>query len=98
DDLVTGFQTCALPILLEEKATQQHAFFEWLEKISTGLNLDDPVWLRDVSRHYLSRKEPKEDWQAKFEQIHAIRRSRRLDSGWEGIGRASCRESDATGG
>jgi hypothetical protein len=70
-------------LVLEEKATQQHAFFEWLEKISTGLNLDDPVWLRDVSRHYLSRKEPKTDWQAQFEQIHAIRRSRRLDSGWE---------------
>jgi len=70
-------------LVLEEKATQQHAFFEWLDKISTSLNLDDPVWLRDVSLHYLSRKEPKEDWQAKFEQIHAIRRSRRLDSGWE---------------
>src|SRR6266566_8560014 len=70
-------------LVLEEKATQQHAFFEWLDKISTGLNLDDPVWLRDVSRHYLSRKEPKEDWPAQFEQIHAIRRSRRLDSGWE---------------
>jgi hypothetical protein len=70
-------------LVLEEKATQQHAFFEWLEKISTGLNLDDPVWLRNVSRHYLSRKEPKTDWQAQFEQIHAIRRSRRLDSGWE---------------
>jgi hypothetical protein len=70
-------------LVLEEKATQQHAFFEWLEKISAGINLDDPVWLRDVSRHYLSRREPKTDWQAQFEQVHAIRRSRRLDSGWE---------------
>jgi hypothetical protein len=70
-------------LVLEEKATQQHAFFEWLEKISAGINLDDPVGLRDVSRHYLSRREPKTDWQAQFEQVHAIRRSRRLDSGWE---------------
>jgi hypothetical protein len=69
--------------VLEEKATQQHAFFEWLEKISAGLDLDDPRWLRDVSRQYLSRKEPKTDWQAEFEPIHAIRRSRRLDTGWE---------------
>jgi hypothetical protein len=68
---------------LEEKATQQHAFFEWLEKISTGLDLENPVWLREVSRHYLSRKEPKTDWQAQFSQIHSIRRSRRLASGWE---------------
>jgi hypothetical protein len=69
--------------ILEEKSTQQHAFFEWLEKISAGLDLDDPVWLREVSRHYLSRKEPKTNWQAQFSQIHSIRRSRRLESGWE---------------
>lgn len=69
--------------VLEEKATQQHAFFEWLDKISTGLSLDDPAWLREVSRHYLSRKEPKNDWQAQFGEVHSIRRSRRLESGWE---------------
>src|SRR5438128_7311119 len=69
--------------VLEEKATQQHAFFGWLEKISAGLDLDDPTWLREVSRHYLSRKEPKTDWQAEFDQVHSIRRSRRLESGWE---------------
>jgi hypothetical protein len=44
---------------------------------------DDSVWLRDVSRHYLSRKEPKTDWQAQFAQVHTIRRSRRLETGWE---------------
>ena len=46
--------------VLEEKATQQHAFFEWLDKISTGLNLDDPAWLRQVSLHYLGRREATE--------------------------------------
>jgi hypothetical protein len=70
-------------LVLEEKATQQHAFFEWLEKISAGFDLDDPAWLREVSQHYLSRKEPKVDWLAQFSQIHAIRRSRRRESGWE---------------
>jgi hypothetical protein len=70
-------------LVLEEKGTQQHAFFEWLDKISSGLDLDNPDWLREVSRHYLSRKEPKEDWQAAFDQTHSIRRSRRLESGWE---------------
>jgi hypothetical protein len=34
-------------VVLEKKATQQHAFFEWLEKISEHLNLEDPAWLRD---------------------------------------------------
>jgi hypothetical protein len=70
-------------LVLEEKGTQQHAFFEWLDKISTGLDFDNPTWLRDASRHYLNRKEPKSDWHAAFDQIHSIRRSRRLESGWE---------------
>jgi hypothetical protein len=70
-------------VVLEEKATQQDAFFEWLDKISAGLDLDDPIWLREVSRHYLSRKEPKTDWQVQFANVHSIRRSRRLDEGWE---------------
>jgi hypothetical protein len=70
-------------LVLEEKATRQHAFFEWLEKISTGLDLDSRDWLREVSRHYLSRREPKLEWQAHFDRISSIRRSRRLESGWE---------------
>ena len=70
-------------LILEEKGTRQGAFFEWLEKISKGLDLEAPHWLRDVCRHYLSRKEPKEDWQAQFEQIQSIRRSRHLERGWE---------------
>jgi hypothetical protein len=70
-------------LVLEEKGTQQHAFFEWLDKISTGLDFDNPDWLREASRHYLNRKEPKSDWQAAFDQIHSIRRSRRIESGWE---------------
>lgn len=70
-------------VVLEQKATQQHAFFEWLESISKQLDLDDPRWIRDVSRHYLSRKDPKVDWQIEFERAHSIRRSRRLEEGWE---------------
>src|SRR5262249_29751007 len=67
----------------EHKDTQQHAFFEWLEKITAGIDLEDVHWLPKVSQHYLSRKEPKTDWAAAFAQINGIRRSRRLDEGWE---------------
>ncbi len=70
-------------LILEEKATQQHAFYEWLDKISAGFNLDDPAWLRDVSLHYLSRIDPKVEWLEQFKEIQAIRRSRRLAEGWE---------------
>lgn len=69
--------------VLEEKATQQEAFFEWLEKISVGLDLDDPAWLREVSLHYLGRREPKTDWLEQAGAVRDIRRSRRLESGWE---------------
>jgi len=69
--------------VLEQKATQQHAFFEWLEKIGANLDLDDPAWLRDVSLHYLGRKEPKVNWPAEFARVHSIRRSRRLGPGEE---------------
>ena len=43
-----------------------------------NLDLTDPTWLREVSLHYLSRKEPKVNWQAEFAGVHSIRRSRRL--------------------
>jgi hypothetical protein len=69
--------------ILEEKATQQDAFFQWAEKMSEDIDLDDPRWLPEVSRHYLIRKEPKTDWDATFAQLHSIRRSRHFDSGWE---------------
>jgi len=70
-------------VVVDEKATQQLAFFEWLEKVGAGLDFEDDKWLRDISVHYLGRKEPKVDWQAQFEGVHGIRRSRRLESGWE---------------
>jgi hypothetical protein len=70
-------------VVIEQKATGQNAFFEWLDKTSGDLDFDDPGWLNVISRHYLSRKEPKVDWLPTFDAAHAIRRSRRLDSGFE---------------
>jgi hypothetical protein len=70
-------------VMLEQKATGQHAFFEWIDKTSAAINFDDAGWLIEVSRHYLSRKEPKVDWQAHFAATHSIRRSRRIDTGFE---------------
>jgi hypothetical protein len=70
-------------VVLQEKATQQDAFFQWVEKISASIDPDDPRWLLEISRDYLSRKELKTDWNAAFSQLHSIRRSRRLENGWE---------------
>lgn len=69
--------------VLEGKATGQHAFYEWLDHVSEKLNFDDPGWLREVSLHYLGRKEPKVDWAEILRNAQSIRRSRRLESGWE---------------
>ena len=69
--------------ILEEKATQQDAFFQWVERIGATLDLDDPRWLKDVSLHYLARKDPKSDWDGMAPGIRSIRRSRRLETGWE---------------
>lgn len=57
-------------VVLEQKATQQHAFFEWLEKVGAHLDLENPAWLRELSLHYLSRKEPKINWPAEFAGVH----------------------------
>jgi hypothetical protein len=69
--------------VLEQKATGQRAFFDWLEGVSAGLDLDDPRALWEISRHYLGRTQPTVDWGAQLAQVHAIRRSRRLETGWE---------------
>jgi hypothetical protein len=69
-------------VVLEERATQQDAFHQWVERISASLDLDDPRWLFEVSRHYLARQEPKTDWDALFAQARSIRRSRLLETGY----------------
>jgi hypothetical protein len=69
--------------VVEEKATHRHAFFEWLDKVTAALDFENPVWLRDISLHYLGRREPKVNWLEQFGAIHAIRRSKRLTEGWE---------------
>lgn len=48
-----------------------------------GPDLEHADYLREISQHYLSRKEPKADWHVVFTLIHTIRRSRRMESGWE---------------
>ncbi len=69
--------------VLEQKATQKEAFFDWLENTSADLNFDGDRWLRDISMHYLARKEPQAGWPSIFQDVHDIRRSRRIEEGWE---------------
>jgi hypothetical protein len=83
-ELIKSLRTAdASFVILEEKATQQHAFFEWLEATSAHLDFDESEWLMQASMHYLGRKEPKVHWEDQFQNIGSIRRSRFLEEGWE---------------
>src|SRR5437763_16079083 len=68
----------------EEKKTARQVCFEWLERLGQELDFeDDTAWMIEASRSYLERREPKADWAEVFEGLRAVRRSQRLDAGWE---------------
>lgn len=68
----------------EERSAARQVFFEWLERLGQGLDFgSDEAWLPAAAREYLRRREPKTDWDAAFEGVRHVRRSRRLEEGWE---------------
>lgn len=69
--------------ITEAKATQRDALFDWLAKTGTALDPDSPGWLLESAHHWLGRRLPKEDWAAIFQEVQAIRRSRRIEEGFE---------------
>lgn len=69
-------------LVLEGKSSHDEAFFTWLEKMAR-LDSEDEKWIRDVTKGFLERKMPKTDWDEVFSGIYMIRRSARLDEGWE---------------
>ena len=70
--------------ITEEKKTARQVFFEWLERLGQTLDFeDDAAWMVAAARAYLERREPGEDWGAAFEGARAVRRSQRLEAGWE---------------
>jgi len=68
----------------EEKKTARQVFFEWLERLGQELDFeDDNAWMPEAARAYLQRREPKTDWAEVFDGARAVRRSHRLEEGWE---------------
>ena len=71
-------------LFTEEKTTARQVFFEWLERLGQTLNFeDDEAWMLEAARAYLERREPKADWAAAFGGARAVRRSQRVEEGWE---------------
>ena len=70
--------------LHEEKHTSRQVFFEWLERLGQELDFEtDAAWMPAAAREYLRRREPKTDWAEVFEGARQVRRSQRLEEGWE---------------
>jgi hypothetical protein len=69
--------------VIEEKSTERDALYQWLAKTSASLDMESRGWLLEAARHWLGRRSPKEDWAAIFKQVRFVRRSRRLDEGFE---------------
>jgi hypothetical protein len=70
-------------LLIEDKSDRRTIFFDWLDTLRRNLDLDDESWLLDTTSAFLARKEPKTDWAEIFNGLRVIRRSQRLDEGWE---------------
>jgi hypothetical protein len=69
--------------VVEVKSDKRTVFFDWLDTLLGNLDLDDETWLLETARAYLARLEPKTDWTEVFAGLHTIRRSQRLETGWE---------------
>jgi hypothetical protein len=70
--------------LLEMRATTRAVFFEWLDTLGRELDFeDDAAWMIEATRAFLERREPKTDWGEIFKGVRAVRRSHRLEEGWE---------------
>jgi hypothetical protein len=51
--------------------------------LGRALDFETDEWLISVTRAFLERLEPKTDWAEVFEGLRAVRRSHRLEEGWE---------------
>ncbi|HEV2911732.1 MAG TPA: hypothetical protein VGX92_00330 [Pyrinomonadaceae bacterium] len=67
----------------EKKSTRRAVFFEWLDRVGRALDFESDSWLIEATRAFLERTEPKTDWAEAFEGVRAVRRSHRLEEGWE---------------
>ena len=71
--------------IFETKRAAREVFFEWLDALGRRLDFesDDHEWMLGATRAFLERREPKTDWSQVFEGLRQVRRSQRLEEGWE---------------
>ncbi len=69
--------------VIESKSDKRTAFFDWLDTLDRHVDLDDDTWFVETTRAYLGRLEPKTNWTEVLEGVRSIRKSHRLNEGWE---------------
>ena len=69
--------------VLEIKSDRRGTFFDWLDTLRINLDLAEDSWLRDATKAFMERREPKTDWTEVFENVRAVRPSARLAEGWD---------------
>jgi hypothetical protein len=67
---------------LDQKSTGRQAFFQWLEHAGREFDFEDTRSLQAAAKLYLERREPGVDWDAEFEGVRMVRRTRELAEGW----------------
>ena len=67
----------------ESKSDRRTLFFEWLDTLGRRLDFETDAWLIEATRAFLEKREPKTEWSEVFEGARAVRRSQRLEEGWE---------------
>ena len=69
--------------IIEAKSDKRTTFFDWLDTLDLNFDIEDDSWLLETTRACLERSEPKTDWVEVCAGLRAVRRSQRLESGWE---------------
>jgi len=69
--------------IVEEQASRRDLLFQWLDDLGRRFDFDQPDWLMEAARAYLEKREPKTAWSGEFATLSHVRRSHRLEEGWQ---------------
>ena len=70
-------------LFVDKKSDSRAVLFEWLDTLRVNLDLNDEAWLLEATRNYLERRDPKTNWEEIFADVRVVRRSSRIEEGWE---------------
>lgn len=68
---------------LDQKSTGREAFFQWLEHAGREFGFEDHRSLMAATKLYLERRDPGVDWDAAFDGVRSVRRSKPLEEEWQ---------------